>query len=467
MIQFLLKAGRAQILTGVACLVAIIAAADWSVGNSFSLGPLYILPMIVGAVVLPWPGTALLALLCAALRFCFDVPSTHTEAALRFLFASTSYFVSGLFVTALIRQRKLVAGHLTETQQHLSRIRSETELRREAEEQLRELVARSPAAILTMDGKGTVLAANAAADEVFALPEGQAMIGREIVRYIPLLYDALRVQTAGEFRTAAQCQGTRANGEIFFAHTWFSSYTGPEGMRLSAIIVDSSDEMRDREEQNLRQLQKSNRITAAAVSHELRNLCSAISLVCSQVEGRHNLADDEDFQGILNLVRGLEKMANFGLLGRPGDAPEVEAVPLQRVLDDLRIVIEPEWSAIEGVVRWNLPPELPAVLVDPHGLLQAFLNLAKNSHRAVAESEVRELEIIVIEQDSRVLTRFRDSGPGVPCPERLFRPFQEAADGAGLGLYVSRAMVRSYGGDLRYEPSARGSCFAIELQRAI
>src|SRR5689334_15002957 len=107
MIQFLLKAGRAQILTGVACLVAIIAAADWSVGNSFSLGPLYILPMIVGAVVLPWPGTAMLALLCAALRFCFDVPSTHTEAALRFLFASTSYFVSGLFVTALIRQRKL------------------------------------------------------------------------------------------------------------------------------------------------------------------------------------------------------------------------------------------------------------------------------------------------------------------------------------------------------------------------
>jgi C4-dicarboxylate-specific signal transduction histidine kinase len=62
--------------------------------------------------------------------------------------------------------------------------------------------------------------------------------------------------------------------------------------------------------------------------------------------------------------------------------------------------------------------------------------------------------------------RFEDSGPGVAEPDRLFAPFQPGANGAGLGLYVSRAILRSYGGDLKWEPRAAGSCFTIELEPA-
>jgi hypothetical protein len=31
-------------------------------------------------------------------------------------------------------------------------------------------------------------------------------------------------------------------------------------------------------------------------------------------------------------------------------------------------------------------------------------------------------------------------------------------------LYVSRAVIRSYGGDLRYEPTSTGCRFVVELQ---
>ena len=34
----------------------------------------------------------------------------------------------------------------------------------------------------------------------------------------------------------------------------------------------------------------------------------------------------------------------------------------------------------------------------------------------------------------------------------------------GMGLYLSRFIVRSYGGELRYEPGPSGSCFAVELE---
>src|SRR5262249_35063102 len=151
--------------------------------------------------------------------------------------------------------------------------------------------------------------------------------------------------------------------------------------------------MRDREEQNLRQLLKSNRIAAAAVSHEVRNMCSALSLLSSNLKDRHALDQDEDFHGLVNLIKGLEKIAQLELSSRVNET--LDEVPLQEVLDRLRIVVEPDWREVDGTIRWCFPQKLPVVLADPHGLLQAFLNLVQNSYRAVQESIDRELRVSV------------------------------------------------------------------------
>ena len=434
-----------MILAVVAGMVTLIAIADWSVGSRASLGVLYILPMVLAAIVLSPVEIMLLALACSILRSLFDIPSPRIESFLRFIFATLAYTGAGLFVVT-------VGG-----------IRREQELRRGAEEQLNTLVASSPAAILTLDAKGSVLAANKAADELFMLPASRPMRGRSISGYLPVLSDALRVDPGPEgLRTAAQCQGRRENGEIFLAQTWFSSYSTAEGTRLAAIVVDSSEEMRDREEQSLRQLMKGNRIAAAAVSHEVRNLCGAISVVASNLKEKHAAVRDEDLEALTSLAQALETVAAAGLQSRVRETLEV--VPLQSVLDDLRIVIEPDWREIDGALRWHLPRSIPRVLAERQGLLQAFMNLAQNSHRAVLESAVRELSISVSAGEQTATIRFEDSGPGIMSPERLFQPFQPGADGTGLGLYVSRAVVRGYGGDLRLEPRSAGSCFAIELQ---
>jgi two-component system, LuxR family, sensor kinase FixL len=458
MIAFCLKAGKLRICLATAVLVAVVGFADWAVGNTVSLSVLYILPMLLGAVILEPPEIAGLALVCASLRGRFDVPSSHAEAILRFVFAALSYFVCGLFVAALVRNRKLVV-------EHLANIEREQQLRREAEEQLSVLVESSPAAILTLDENGVILAANRAANSLFMIPGTKALEGRSIAAYVPLLADALHLDNGLEaFRTAAQCQGRRENGEIFVADTWFSSYLTVQGARLSAIIVDSSEEMRDREEQNLKQLMKYNRIAASGVSHEVRNLCGTISLLSQNLRERHRLEGDEDYESLLTLVQGLERIASFDLHSRVQDA--VEALELKKVLDHLRIMIEPNWEEAGAIVKWDFPDTLPPVAADQHGLMQVFLNLAQNSLRAVSESPVRELEINVIPAEQRVVVVFRDSGSGIESPQKLFQPFQAGADGSGLGLYISRAIVRSYGGDLRFEPSAVGCSFVVELPLA-
>ncbi|HEY6822884.1 MAG TPA: ATP-binding protein, partial [Steroidobacteraceae bacterium] len=68
--------------------------------------------------------------------------------------------------------------------------------------------------------------------------------------------------------------------------------------------------------------------------------------------------------------------------------------------------------------------------------------------------------------DDLVRIRFRDSGPGVSNPETLFKPFHPGASSTGLGLYISRAVLKSYGGDLHVEPEAQGGCFVVQLWAA-
>ena len=195
--------------------------------------------------------------------------------------------------------------------EHLQRIGREQALRREAEEQLKTLAESSPAAILTLGGDGIVIAANSAASQMFALPDNVSLKGRSIAGYLPVLGDALQLGfESGGLKTAAQCQGRRDNGEIFLANTWFSSYTANEGKRLAAIVVDSSEEMREHEEENLRQMMRGNMIAASAVSHEVRNLCSAISVVTLNLREKHGLPLDEEFQALESLVGGLEKVAH-------------------------------------------------------------------------------------------------------------------------------------------------------------
>jgi PAS domain S-box-containing protein len=455
MISALLSVRKARLLPFVAGLVLLIALADHAVGNRMSLGVLYVLPMMLGALVLTPVQIVFLALLCSSLRSWFDLPSPQIEMLLRFIFALIAYSACGLVVAELIRNRQATIAHL-------ERIGREQALRREAEEQLRTLVESSPAAIFTVDESGIVIAANNAANQMFVLNGRETLGGRPIAGYLPLLADALQLGShSGELKTAAQCQGRRENGEVFLADIWFSSYTAGDKRRLAAIVVDSSEEMREHEEENLRLLRRGNLIAVSAVAHEVRNLSSAISVVTLNLREKHGLAFDEEFQTIESLIQGLDRVAAIGLRSREDD---IQDLPLQTVLDDLRIVIESDWREIDGIVHWNLPPVAPRVLAERHGLLQVFLNLAQNAHRAVQSAPTRELHIDVEADHRRALIHVRDSGHGVASPESLFQPFQSGAEGSGLGLYVSRAVVRGYGGELRYEAQPYGACFTVELQ---
>jgi signal transduction histidine kinase len=76
---------------------------------------------------------------------------------------------------------------------------------------------------------------------------------------------------------------------------------------------------------------------------------------------------------------------------------------------------------------------------------------------------IKRLTVSTCIATSTVIIRVEDTGTGISSPENLFRPFQRGADCSGLGLYVSRAIMRGFGGELLYEPKPQGCSFAVVL----
>jgi C4-dicarboxylate-specific signal transduction histidine kinase len=176
------------------------------------------------------------------------------------------------------------------------------------------------------------------------------------------------------------------------------------------------------------------------------------------------LKDDQDFRALGTLIEGLEKLSEMELL--PSRGQNSTSVELTNLLDELRVLIEPSYREAGAGIVWRLQDDLPLVTGDRYGLQQVFLNLARNSQRAMESTEEKQLTISSALESSSVVIRFADTGTGVSSPHELFKPFQRGANAAGLGLYVSRAILRSSGGDLRFEPRNEGCCFAVSLTRA-
>jgi two-component system C4-dicarboxylate transport sensor histidine kinase DctB len=138
---------------------------------------------------------------------------------------------------------------------------------------------------------------------------------------------------------------------------------------------------------------------------------------------------------------------------------------LRVVIDETRIIMEPGLNEAGIETEWPIARDLPLVRADQQGLVQILINLLRNSQRALANGQAKRIRISSEPEAVRVLLRVADSGPGVADADRLFTVFQPGAD-TGLGLYISRSVALSFGGDLRYEESAGGACFTVELKRA-
>lgn len=428
-------------------MIAVVAFVDWIAVPNLSFGFLYLFPVILTAHRRGLLPAAAVGVGCSVLKEGLGPAPLDSAAIIRGLTSFFSFIGAAVVVVELARSR---------------RIAEEESRRREvAEAEARVLIESSPAAIVVADEQGSVLRANETACEVFAC-QPEEIAGQPLGRYLPVFRE---MSSGGRlsrvFRLMVESTGHRHAGECFLAHSWFSGYKCASGVRIVAMVVDASEELRDREQTYLRSLRRSSDVIMGAISHEIRNLCGAVCTVHSALSREPLFANEPRFRALRRLVDGLRKVASVEL--EPLADPAPATVDLKQVLSELRIIIQPEFSEAAIDLQWDVGVGRPRAQGRHGELLQVFLNLAQNARRALEGRPDGRLIISAYELSGRVIVRFLDNGPGVEDPERLFKPLHGGDASTGLGLFVSRSITRSFGGDIWHARHANGTALTVEL----
>jgi two-component system, LuxR family, sensor kinase FixL len=438
---------RALVVTICVALIWFLAMADGYIAANFPVAGFFFLPLFVAAAYIPrWVSFAL-AIAAALAREQFAPQHWDQHALLRLAISSVAFAGGTLFAGELVRNRRMALA--------LSRKISD------AEAEARTLVEASPAAVLTVDSEGNIAMANKTARRMLGFSNGSPE-GEKVEKYIPIL--ARLLESKGAIRmlgTEMEASGCRQNGEPFHSMIWVSSYGSASGRRLAAIASDVTEQLRDREESGLRQLLSSSRIIASAVSHEIRNLTGGAGVLYHNLRPIPGLAGNPDFEALGKVLDSLLKLSSDEIDER--DDEHMEGVDIIELLKELRLIIGPAFEESEVALDWEFAENLPAVGANHSGLLQVFLNLAQNSLRVLAGLPSGRLRITAYALGDLSVVSFSDNGPGVPSPELLFQPFQARASSTGLGLFVSRAVIRTFGGELHHTRRPGETRFIVEL----
>jgi len=132
-------------------------------------------------------------------------------------------------------------------------------------------------------------------------------------------------------------------------------------------------------------------------------------------------------------------------------------IQLKKTKLDLAELLRETWGQIPKDQRKHGLKYNPAhILVqgDPDRLQQVLINLLRNAVESMPEGG--EVQVWMEKKAGRVKMVVTDEGKGIlkKDHERIFRPFfTTKRTGTGLGLAVSRAIVRAHGGELWLEPN--------------
>jgi signal transduction histidine kinase len=235
-------------------------------------------------------------------------------------------------------------------------------------------------------------------------------------------------------------------------------------------------EERRRMEEQLRESDKlsSLGLLASGVAHDLNNPLASISGYAQLLlRGESDAERAEDLQRILREVercRGIVKSL-LGFARR--SEPERHAVDLTATLREILELRDRELRASGVRLALRAPRSVPPLLADAGQLQQVFLNIVLNAEHALRQRGGGSLRITVREvangtAPAMLYVDFFNDAPPIP-PEvlpRIFDPFfttKSKDEGTGLGLAVSRRIVRDHGGDITVRSGSEGTVFCVQL----
>jgi two-component system sensor kinase FixL len=250
--------------------------------------------------------------------------------------------------------------------------------------------------------------------------------------------------------------------------------------KLVGIFRDVTDQLRDREEVELRgarllelqsELAHTSRLSAmgemaAALAHELNQPLTAVANSVGAVEmilkDPDRPVDDKRRAQILRAAKHAETQAvRAGEIIRRlrefisrGEA-DTSVESLGRLIDESLALALPNAGAEGITVERTVAAKASRVLANRIQIQQVLVNMIRNAVESMrGQFRPKSITIAATAEDGMATISITDTGAGVSADlvERLFSPFMSTkADGMGVGLSICRRIVEAHGGKLWYE----------------
>jgi PAS domain S-box-containing protein len=252
-------------------------------------------------------------------------------------------------------------------------------------------------------------------------------------------------------------------------------------LSLTAVPFESGTVYAFRDLTEERALEQLKSDFVSTVSHELRTPLAAIYGAAMTLRREDVNLNDAQQSGMLGVISAeserLARIVNDILLASRLDSG-AQTVSIART-DAVEIA-----RGVLAAAETHLPPDVelaltapessPHVAADEDALRQVLVNLVENAVKYSPNGGRVELSLEQV--DGRVRFAVSDRGLGIPPGEheRIFEKFfrldpnlSRGVGGTGLGLYISRELVRRMGGRIRVESSpGAGSTFSFDLPAA-
>jgi two-component system, NtrC family, sensor kinase len=224
--------------------------------------------------------------------------------------------------------------------------------------------------------------------------------------------------------------------------------------QLEARIAERSRELQEAQAHVLHQEKMAAfGLLAAGIAHEVGNPLTSISTLVQMLQRRDaELYTKEKLtlvSGQLQRIQGtLRELVNFS---RPASS-EWTYVSLAEIVDEALSIAKYYHGTKSRIIQTDFPADLPRLYGVRDQLVQVFLNLVLNAVDATSKAGAITIEAKCTPREVEIVVR--DDGAGI-APEhlgRLFQPyFTTKPHGTGLGLFVSRKLIKDHGGDIVFE----------------
>ena len=232
-----------------------------------------------------------------------------------------------------------------------------------------------------------------------------------------------------------------------------------ERLRILAL-TDIENELSDREIESWIRLIR-------VLTHEIMNSINPITSISDSLVERVGENDDKQLrQGLSTISQTAKGLISFVESYRKFTrlpAPQPTLFYVREFMESLRslaLATVPEGSRpVE--IRLSVEPD-DLILYADRGLVhQVAINLLKNAIEATLDTEHPQIDFTAaLDSREQVILTVANNGPSIPpeVAEHIFVPFfTTKTGGSGVGLSLSRQIMRLHGGTLKYRPGTGGT----------